>query len=101
MQHISCYHEVFLPFVYIFKRKTKTSYLLSYLLNFTGLILTLFFSADLFIAVAEAFKVLTDSEAKAAFDKVLQAREKAKLRTQQYDAKRKKFKEGLTIDIKL
>jgi len=57
----------------------------------------IFFLAELFIEVAEAFKVLTDSEAKAAFDRVIQAREKAKLRTQQFDAKRKKFKEGLSI----
>ena len=52
------------------------------------------FTADLFIQVAEAFKILTDPAAKAAFDKVLKAREKAKLRTQAYDAKRKKFKDG-------
>ena len=50
--------------------------------------------ADIFIQVAEAFKILTDPAAKAAFDKVLKAKEKAKLRTQAYDVKRRKFKDG-------
>ncbi|XP_066928463.1 dnaJ homolog subfamily C member 17-like [Clytia hemisphaerica] len=52
-------------------------------------------AADLFIELSEAFKILTDSEAKAAFDKVLAAKEKARLRTKAFDVKRKKFKEDL------
>ena len=59
-----------------------------------------FFSAELFIQVSEAFKVLTDPVAKAAFDKVLEAKEKARLRTKAFDAKRKNFKEGIKFMIK-
>ena len=40
--------------------------------------------------------MLTDLKAKAAYDAVLKAKERARLRTQALDAKRKKFKQGIT-----
>jgi len=52
-------------------------------------------AAELFIELNDAFKVLTDKEARAACDKLLRAKEAAKLRTQAFDAKRKKFKDDL------
>lgn len=48
----------------------------------------------LFHEISDALKVLTDPEARSAFDKVLKAKEKARLRNQALDTKRKKFKEG-------
>lgn len=52
-------------------------------------------AGELFIEISDAVKVLTDKSARAAFDKVLKAKEAAKLRTKAFDAKRKKFKEDL------
>ena len=52
-------------------------------------------AVDLFLGISEALKVLTDPQAKSAFDKVLKAKEAAKLRTKAYDDKRKKFKDDL------
>jgi len=52
-------------------------------------------AAQLFIELSEALQILTDPAARSALDKVLKAKQAAKLRTQAYDAKRKKFKEDL------
>jgi len=52
------------------------------------------FSAELFHELSKALEVLTDPKAKAAYDAVLKAKERARLRTQALDAKRKKFKQG-------
>ncbi|XP_065661508.1 dnaJ homolog subfamily C member 17 isoform X2 [Hydra vulgaris] len=52
-------------------------------------------AAELFIEIAEALKILTDPKAREALNKVIKAKEAAKLRTKAYDAKRKKFKEDL------
>lgn len=58
------------------------------------------FPAALFHKLSKALEVLSDPKAKAAFDAVLKAKERAKLRTHALDAKRKKFKLG-THDIVL
>ncbi|XP_068689681.1 dnaJ homolog subfamily C member 17-like [Montipora foliosa] len=52
-------------------------------------------AADLFLELSKALEVLTDPKAKAAYDAVLKAKERARLRTQALDAKRKKFKQDL------
>ena len=51
-------------------------------------------AAELFHELSKALEVLTDPKAKAAYDAVLKAKEKARLRTQALDSKRKKFKQG-------
>lgn len=50
---------------------------------------------EIFHQLSRALEILTDTKAKDAYDKVLNARHQAKLRTSQLDAKRKKFKEDL------
>lgn len=51
-------------------------------------------AAELFHELSKALEVLTDAKARAAYDAVLKAKEKARLRTQALDSKRKKFKQG-------
>lgn len=53
-------------------------------------------AVELFHELSKALEVLTDLKAKAAYDAVLKAKERARLRTQALDAKRKKFKQGIT-----
>ena len=53
-------------------------------------------AVELFHELSKALEVLTDVKAKAAYDAVLKAKERARLRTQALDAKRKKFKQGIT-----
>ncbi|XP_047115021.1 dnaJ homolog subfamily C member 17 [Schistocerca piceifrons] len=52
-------------------------------------------AAELFHKLSNALEILTDESARAAYDKVLKAKQAAKLRTQQLDSRRKKFKEEL------
>lgn len=52
-------------------------------------------AADIFIKLSEALNVLTDDTARALLDKVLKAKEAAKLRAQKFDSTRKKFKDDL------
>ncbi|XP_078351196.1 dnaJ homolog subfamily C member 17-like [Oculina patagonica] len=52
-------------------------------------------AVDLFHELSKALEVLSDPKAKAAYDAVLKAKERARLRTQALDAKRKKFKQDL------
>jgi len=52
-------------------------------------------AVELFHELSKALEVLTDPKAKAAYDAVLKAKERARLRTQALDAKRKKFKQDL------
>ncbi|XP_073247738.1 dnaJ homolog subfamily C member 17-like isoform X2 [Porites lutea] len=52
-------------------------------------------AVELFHELSKALEVLTDLKAKAAYDAVLKAKERARLRTQALDAKRKKFKQDL------
>ena len=53
-------------------------------------------AVELFHELSKALEVLTDLKAKAAYDAVLKAKERARLRTQALGAKRKKFKQGIT-----
>lgn len=52
-------------------------------------------AAELFHELSRALEILTDLSARAAYDKILIARHQSKLRTKQFDAKRRKFKEDL------
>ena len=52
-------------------------------------------AVDLFHELSKALEVLSDPKAKAAYDAVLKAKERVRLRTQALDAKRKKFKQGI------
>lgn len=52
-------------------------------------------AAELFHELSKALEVLTDAKARAAYDALLKAKEKARLRTQALDSKRKKFKQDL------
>lgn len=52
-------------------------------------------AAELFHELSEALEILTDTSARAAYDKVVVARRQAKLRTKELDSKRKKLKEDL------
>ncbi|XP_012265289.2 dnaJ homolog subfamily C member 17 isoform X3 [Athalia rosae] len=52
-------------------------------------------AAELFHQLSSALEILTDESARAAYDKVLNAKHQAKLRTKQLDSKRKKLKEDL------
>ncbi|XP_054011594.1 dnaJ homolog subfamily C member 17 [Hylaeus anthracinus] len=52
-------------------------------------------AAELFHELSHALEILTDASARAAYDKVLNAKHQAKLRTKEFDAKRKKLKEDL------
>ena len=51
-------------------------------------------TVELFHELCKALEVLSDPKAKVAYDAVLKAKERARLRTQALDAKRKKFKQG-------
>lgn len=53
------------------------------------------FAVNLFHELSKALEVLSDPKAKAAYDAVLKAKERARLRTQALDEKRKKFKQGI------
>ncbi|XP_017883133.1 dnaJ homolog subfamily C member 17 isoform X4 [Ceratina calcarata] len=50
---------------------------------------------ELFHELSHALEILTDTSARAAYDKVLNARLQAKLRIKEFDAKRRKLKEDL------
>lgn len=50
---------------------------------------------ELFHELSHALEILTDTSARAAYDKVLNARLQAKLRIREFDAKRRKLKEDL------
>ncbi|XP_046847954.1 dnaJ homolog subfamily C member 17-like isoform X2 [Xenia sp. Carnegie-2017] len=52
-------------------------------------------AAELFHKLSKAFEVIGNPKAKAAYDATLKAKERARLRVQAYDSKRKKFKEDL------
>ncbi|KAK2587395.1 hypothetical protein KPH14_003110 [Odynerus spinipes] len=52
-------------------------------------------AAELFHELSGALEILTDLSARAAYDKILIARRQSKLRTREFDAKRRKFKEDL------
>lgn len=52
-------------------------------------------AAELFHELSKALEVLTDTAARAAYDKVLKARKSAELRHKQLDSKRQKLKEDL------
>ncbi|CAB3247324.1 unnamed protein product [Arctia plantaginis] len=52
-------------------------------------------AAETFHELSRALEILTDVSARAAYDKVLRAKEAAKLRHQQLDTKRQKLKEDL------
>ncbi|XP_029847028.3 dnaJ homolog subfamily C member 17 [Ixodes scapularis] len=52
-------------------------------------------AAELFQELSRALEILTDKEARAAYDKVLKARQAAKLRNLVLDSKRRKLKEDL------
>ncbi|XP_075144973.1 dnaJ homolog subfamily C member 17 [Haematobia irritans] len=54
-------------------------------------------AAELFHELSKALGVLTDTAAKAAYDKVLKARKAAELRHQQLDSKRQKLKDDLLL----
>lgn len=54
-------------------------------------------AAELFHELSKALEILSDESARAAYDKVLKGRQAAKIRTQQLDSKRKKFKEDLEL----
>ncbi|GIY91532.1 dnaJ homolog subfamily C member 17 [Caerostris extrusa] len=49
-------------------------------------------AAELFQQLSRALEVLTDKAARAAYDKVLNARKAAKIRHRELDGKRKKLK---------
>ncbi|CAB4003191.1 dnaJ homolog subfamily C member 17 [Paramuricea clavata] len=52
-------------------------------------------AAELFHKLSKAFEVIGNPKAKAAYDATLKAKERARLRVQAFDSKRKKFKEDL------
>ncbi|KAJ8673713.1 hypothetical protein QAD02_004975 [Eretmocerus hayati] len=52
-------------------------------------------AAELFLQLSKALEVLTDKAARAAYDKIVNARIQAKLRVKELDSKRKKFKDDL------
>lgn len=52
-------------------------------------------AAELFQELSKALEILTDANARAAYDKVIAARKQAKERIRVLDGKRKKFKEDL------
>ncbi|XP_048586245.1 dnaJ homolog subfamily C member 17 isoform X2 [Nematostella vectensis] len=52
-------------------------------------------ASELFHKLSKALEVLTDPKARAAFNNLLNAKERNKLRNQKLDAKRKKFKQDL------
>ncbi|XP_028396001.1 dnaJ homolog subfamily C member 17-like [Dendronephthya gigantea] len=52
-------------------------------------------AAELFHKLSKAFEVIGNPKAKAAYDATLRAKERARLRVQAYDSKRKRFKEDL------
>ncbi|XP_033216957.1 dnaJ homolog subfamily C member 17 [Belonocnema kinseyi] len=52
-------------------------------------------AAELFLQLSKALEILTDTAARAAYDRVVNARLQAKLRTKQLDAKRQKLIEEL------
>lgn len=52
-------------------------------------------AAELFHELSRALEILTDTSARAAYDKVINAKYQAKLRVKELDAKRKKLKEDL------
>lgn len=52
-------------------------------------------AAETFHELSRALEILTDVSARAAYDKVLRAKEAAKLRHQELDSKRQKLKEDL------
>ncbi|XP_043255184.1 dnaJ homolog subfamily C member 17 [Colletes gigas] len=52
-------------------------------------------AAELFHELSRALEILTDASARAAYDKVINAKHQAVQRTKEFDAKRKKLKEDL------
>ncbi|KAL1138766.1 hypothetical protein AAG570_008828, partial [Ranatra chinensis] len=52
-------------------------------------------AAELFLELSKALEILLDESARAAYDKVLNAKHAAKVRHQELDERRKKFKEEL------
>lgn len=52
-------------------------------------------AAELFHELSYVLEILIDTSARAAYDKVLNARQQAKERVKEFDAKRKKFKDDL------
>ncbi|XP_062561069.1 dnaJ homolog subfamily C member 17 [Armigeres subalbatus] len=52
-------------------------------------------AAELFQELSKALEILIDSSARSAYDKLLNAKKAAQLRTQQLDSKRQKLKEDL------
>ncbi|XP_011498660.1 PREDICTED: dnaJ homolog subfamily C member 17 [Ceratosolen solmsi marchali] len=52
-------------------------------------------AAELFLQLTRALEILTDVAARAAYDKVINARAQAKARVKELDAKRRKFKDEL------
>ncbi|XP_058817475.1 dnaJ homolog subfamily C member 17, partial [Topomyia yanbarensis] len=52
-------------------------------------------AAELFQELSKALEILLDSSARAAYDKLLNAKKAAQLRTQQLDSKRQKLKNEL------
>ncbi|KOC63342.1 DnaJ like protein subfamily C member 17 [Habropoda laboriosa] len=52
-------------------------------------------AAELFHELSRALEILTDVSARAAYDKVINAKYQAKLRVKEFDSKRKKLKEDL------
>ena len=61
--------------------------------------MSFYFAVELFHELSKALEVLSDPKARAAYDAVLKAKERARLRTQALDAKRKKFKQGVITVI--
>ncbi|KAK9296438.1 hypothetical protein QLX08_009584 [Tetragonisca angustula] len=52
-------------------------------------------ATELFHKLSRALEILTDTSARAAYDKVVNAKHQAKLRAKEFDSKRKKLKEDL------
>lgn len=52
-------------------------------------------AAELFHELSKALEILLDSSARGAYDRVIQAKKAAELRTKQLDSKRQKFKSDL------
>ncbi|CAK9809193.1 DnaJ homolog subfamily C member 17 [Anthophora plagiata] len=52
-------------------------------------------AAELFHELSRALEILTDVSARAAYDKIIDAKYQAKLRVKEFDSKRKKLKEDL------
>ncbi|KAG7204222.1 hypothetical protein KM043_002052 [Ampulex compressa] len=52
-------------------------------------------AAELFHQLSHVLEILTDTSARAAYDKVVAARHQAKLRVKEFDSKRKKLKDDL------